>query len=86
MRDRFCTEKYKAPKASNLDVAFMHLTNYAVNKKNEAFVQAQAAGGGGGGDEGEGDREDASKWTLAQLQAHLTAQGGWVAGWWCAPL
>lgn len=27
---RFCTEKYTKPKAENLSVAFMHLTNYAV--------------------------------------------------------
>ncbi len=42
-----CTEKYSPPKASNLDVSFMHLTNYAVNKKNEAFVQVNAAKGKG---------------------------------------
>ncbi len=27
---RFCTEKYSKPKAENLSVAYMHLTNYAV--------------------------------------------------------
>ncbi|GIL43744.1 hypothetical protein Vafri_1379 [Volvox africanus] len=64
---RICTEKYSPPKASNLDVSFMHLTNYAVNKKNEAFVAAVAANGDNG--------EDASKWCLAQLRAYLTSLG-----------
>ncbi|GIL81822.1 hypothetical protein Vretimale_1419 [Volvox reticuliferus] len=64
---RICTEKYSPPKASNLDVSFMHLTNYAVNKKNEAFVAAVAASGDNG--------EDASKWCLAQLRAYLTSLG-----------
>lgn len=47
-----CTEKYSPPKASNLDVSFMHLTNYAVNKKNEAFVQVSAAKGQHGWNKG----------------------------------
>ena len=29
---RFATEPYVAPKASNLDNLYMHLTNYAINK------------------------------------------------------
>lgn len=45
----------------------MHLTNYAVNKKNESFVAAVAASGDNG--------EDASKWCLAQLRAYLTSMG-----------
>ena len=36
---RFCTTPYQAPSAKNIDCAFMHLTNYAVNKKNTDFVQ-----------------------------------------------
>ena len=36
---RFCTTPYEAPSAKNIDCAFMHLTNYAVNKKNTEFVQ-----------------------------------------------
>jgi len=31
---RFATEPYVAPKASNLDNLYMHLTNYAINKTN----------------------------------------------------
>ena len=34
---RFCTEDYQKPKASNLDEAFAHLTNFSLNKKNAAF-------------------------------------------------
>ena len=29
---RFCTEPYQEPNAKNLKKAYMHLTNYAVNK------------------------------------------------------
>ena len=57
----------------------MHLTNYAINKKNEQFVANTCSGGGGGG-EGTSSSSDAgggnsSKWYLSQLQEHLTAQG-----------
>ena len=34
---RFCTEDYQAPRASNLDEFFSHLTNFSLNKKNSAF-------------------------------------------------
>lgn len=73
---RFCTEKYSPPKASNLDVAFMHLTNYAVNKKNEAFVSAAAASADGS--------DDASKWCLAQLRHYIESTGGLERAWRCA--
>ena len=43
---RFATEPYLAPKASNLDNLFMHLTNYAINKANARFVQNQGGGRG----------------------------------------
>lgn len=35
---RFATEKFKKPKKGNLKNFCMHLTNYAVNKKNKNFV------------------------------------------------
>ena len=35
---RFATEEYKPPKGVNLENLFMHLTNYAINKKNKNFV------------------------------------------------
>ena len=34
---RFCTEDYEKPTAKNLDNAFMHLTNYAINKEAENY-------------------------------------------------
>ena len=34
---RLCTEKYKEPSNSNLKNMCMHLTNYAINKKNDKF-------------------------------------------------
>jgi tubulin polyglutamylase TTLL6/13 len=36
---RFATHKYDKPSDKNTDDLFMHLTNYAINKESEAFVQ-----------------------------------------------
>ena len=36
---RFATEEYCAPKQSNLSNLYMHLTNYAINKNNDNFMQ-----------------------------------------------
>jgi tubulin polyglutamylase TTLL6/13 len=36
---RFATVPYEPPGPSNLDNLFMHLTNYAINKESENFVQ-----------------------------------------------
>lgn len=38
---RFATEKYMSPQGSNLNNLCMHLTNYAINKEAEGFVQNQ---------------------------------------------
>ena len=35
---RFATEPYIAPNKQNLKKQYMHLTNYAINKKNPKFV------------------------------------------------
>ncbi|TNJ26674.1 Tubulin tyrosine ligase [Giardia muris] len=35
---RFATEPYAEPTSKNMRKAFMHLTNYAINKRNENFV------------------------------------------------
>lgn len=40
---RICTEKYTKPKAENLGLTYMHLTNYAVSCRHP---------GGGGGEGG----------------------------------
>eukprot|EP00877_Chromochloris_zofingiensis_P014368 jgi/Chrzof1/9185/Cz03g39030.t1 len=92
---RFCTEPYSRPCAGNLDCAYMHLTNYAVNKKNtERFVAALAPGGnlvglqGGFHDTGGASSPDmsegdvASKWCFRQLQQYLQQQGhDWAPIW-----
>ena len=36
---RFATEKYEKPNTKNQNNLFMHLTNYAINKKSDHFVQ-----------------------------------------------
>lgn len=38
---RFATETYKAPQKNNLEKTCMHLTNYAVNKRNPNFIKNQ---------------------------------------------
>lgn len=71
---RICTEKYVAPKASNLSISYMHLTNYAVNKHNENFIANQNTS--------EESAEDASKWSLQQLAEYINGQGkDWNAVW-----
>eukprot|EP00798_Chlamydomonas_sp_ICE-L_P015042 gene15042-21113_t len=71
---RICTEKYCAPKSSNISVSYMHLTNYAVNKHNDNFVANE-------GNEDSID-EAASKWSLAQTGEYIKACGhDWDAVW-----
>ena len=38
---RFCTEPYKKPTRNNMENLFMHLTNYAINKEADGFIQNQ---------------------------------------------
>ena len=35
---RFCTAAYEAPTKANYKKAFMHLTNYSINKTNENYI------------------------------------------------
>lgn len=46
---RFATEEYVGPQKGNLDNLFMHLTNYAIQKKSDAFVQNEDADDDSGG-------------------------------------
>ena len=39
---RFCTVPYEAPTKSNFKKAYMHLTNYSVNKLSEDYVRPEA--------------------------------------------
>ncbi|KAJ7530489.1 hypothetical protein O6H91_14G005600 [Diphasiastrum complanatum] len=62
---RFCTEKYNKPDRQNLKLSCMHLTNYAVNKKNCNFefnVNASEVNKG-------------NKWSLSALFDILAMQG-----------
>jgi len=57
---RFCTEPYQAPTNKNIDCSYMHLTNYAVNKKNTgAFVQPSMNNNNNNEEEEDDDAEDA---------------------------
>ncbi|EQC41417.1 hypothetical protein SDRG_01386 [Saprolegnia diclina VS20] len=60
---RFCTQKYSMA-AKDLKNRFGHLTNYSVNKKNEAFQSNQGSNDGSG-----------SKWSFQALLAHLRDEG-----------
>ena len=61
---RVCTTKYAQPNQYNIEIPFMHLTNYSVNKENPSFVQNN-----------EEDNDDAKKQSLGWLWAHLSKLG-----------
>ena len=64
---RFCTAKYETPTKSNFKKAYMHLTNYSINKMNDEYIKPS-----------EGDimmDNDATKRTLTSLYETLAAQG-----------
>jgi tubulin polyglutamylase TTLL6/13 len=46
---RFATTPYAKPTEKNIDNLFMHLTNYAINKESENYVQNE---GGPNGESG----------------------------------
>ncbi|KAM3728147.1 Tubulin polyglutamylase ttll-11 [Dirofilaria immitis] len=37
---RFCTEEYAIPTSSNFDNLYAHLTNYSLNKENNAYIHS----------------------------------------------
>jgi len=37
---RFATVKYQKPSEKNMNNLFMHLTNYAINKESENYIEA----------------------------------------------
>jgi len=59
---RMGTVEYAAPTDANITCHFMHLTNYSVNKYNDAFVKTS-------------DEDPGSKRTLKYLFEWLSAQG-----------
>ena len=54
---RFATVKYEGAKKRNIHNLYMHLTNYAINKSSDAFVNSK---------EGEDDK-GANKRTLSSV-------------------
>ncbi|KAK2962651.1 putative tubulin-tyrosine ligase family protein [Blattamonas nauphoetae] len=59
---RFATTPYEAPTNENIENEFMHLTNYAVNKKSADFVFDE---------NGEQDGGKGSKWTIDSYRRYL---------------
>lgn len=62
---RFCTDEYTAVKNSNLNNQFMHLTNYAINKKSENYEF----------NEGEDAADQGSKRSMSSVFELLAEQG-----------
>lgn len=62
---RFCTDEYTAVKNSNLNNQFMHLTNYAINKKSENYEF----------NEGEDEADQGSKRSMSSVFELLAEQG-----------
>lgn len=62
----FATETYEKPNNRNLDNLFIHLTNYAINKKNKGVFNQND-------EEGEDSDESGPchKWPLATLWSRL---------------
>ena len=52
---RFATEDYERPSKDNIKNLFMHLTNYAINKKSKKFSQ----------NTGEEEDNNSHKWSMA---------------------
>ena len=67
---RLATEPYSQPTDCNMKNNFMHLTNYAINKNSEKFIE----------NDDEGQQEDAHKRPLSQLYQRLEDEGYYVEG------
>jgi hypothetical protein len=65
---RLCTEQYSAPTQSNLGDAYMHLTNYSLNKKHTDFKSNNT-------DNGEGIHDTSSKRSIETMLAQLNEAG-----------
>jgi tubulin polyglutamylase TTLL6/13 len=61
---RLCTVKYESPKPSNFKKAFMHLTNYSLNKKNQKYKF----------EEGEDFKRTGSKRTFSFIMEYLSKE------------
>ena len=69
---RFATEPYEKPKDENIDNLFMHLTNYAINKNSEAFVQNDGGCDGSQEDDDDGTHKRSLKslWSTLRVMGH----------------
>jgi len=63
---RLCVEEYQCPTRGNLDNAYMHLTNYAVNKHSDGYVESNDPA----------DEGSCSKRSLSWLMEWLTVHSG----------
>ncbi len=85
---RFATKPYVKPNDSNIDNAFMHLTNYSLNKHSEDFVPAASASSTADGADGTGgtadvvDESQSSKRTIAWVLNWLNENGHDAEGCW----
>lgn len=66
---RFCTKRYIPPSSENLNISYMHLTNYSLNKKSNEFVHSQKLDSG-------------SKRTVSSVFAFLQTKGYNVTDIW----
>ena len=57
---RFATEEYVGPAKGNLENLYMHLTNYAIQKRSDNFVRNEDA-----------QTDNAHKRSLTQILAHI---------------
>ena len=64
---RFCTAPYQSPTNENLDCAYMHLTNSAVNRRNSSYHAAGTASSA--------SAQSGAKWSLAALSNYLESLG-----------
>lgn len=64
---RLCTDEYEPPSPSNFKNAFMHLTNYSINKRNESFDRSEAPQG----EEGATGSKRSLLWLMRYLSENL---------------
>jgi tubulin polyglutamylase TTLL6/13 len=69
---RMCTEEYVKPNKQNLDQSCMHLTNYAVNKANDNFIQP-------GSEDGDSGSKRSLQWFMDWIrEEHGDAKADWL--------
>lgn len=69
---RFASERYQNHDLASQEAKYTHLTNYSINKKNEAFVQNEDAEDGDSG----------FKWSMTAFCTHMEELGIDVSHMW----